>query len=537
VISLEQSELESVILQVRDEQFALDVDKRAQQMEIEKQREIELVLERAKAEASELVAGHDAELERLKGEAAAEKARGEADFKAREAEAKAAFETRIAQLEAQLESRENAFAAEKQLAVSQAVEAMQRERDSLASAVERGKSDLEAAEQRFKVERDLAVTEAVAAVEKERDSLNAALAQKELESAAAEERHKVQQELAVSSAVSALEKERDSLNAQLKLKESQSEAEKARFKEQLDEQMKAKDQFIIFQKDEIERLKDMRAKQSTKMLGESLEIHCMNEFNSVRAMAFPNAYFERDTEPVGGSMGDFIFREVDESGAEIVSIMFEMKNEGDTDSHKIKNEQHLAKLDKDRNNKGCEYAVLVSLLEPESDLYNKGIVDVSYRYPKMYVVRPQFFLSIISLLRQAGLSALEYKREALIMRQQDLDVSTFESDLEQFKTAFFRNYKHAADRYKDAVESIDKTIKLLKSIRDNLTKSEKHLAAANNKLEDLTVKKLTRNNPTMREKFAAAARAAEAAEDENDTIEVDFEDIEIDDVQGPNDLD
>ncbi|MBQ9004501.1 MAG: DUF2130 domain-containing protein, partial [Eggerthellaceae bacterium] len=258
-----------------------------------------------------------------------------------------------------------------------------------------------------------------------------------------------------------------------------------------------------FQKEAIERLKDMKSRLSTKRVGESLEQHCQYEFDRIRAMAFPNAYFERDTDSTQGTKGDFIFREEDEYGNEIISIMFEMKNIEDSNSRKKRNEDHFAKLDKDRIKKGCEYAILVSLLEPENELYNEGIVDVSHRYEKMYVIRPQFFIPIISLLRNASLGSLEYKRELALVRQQELDITNFERDLDRFKEGFFKNFGDASARFEDAIKAIDKAIADLQKAREKLVMTETHLGRANKKLEDLTVKKLTRKNPTMKEKFAA----------------------------------
>ncbi|MBO7701423.1 MAG: DUF2130 domain-containing protein [Eggerthellaceae bacterium] len=394
IISLEQSDLDSVVLQVRDEQFQKELAERASYIEADKQREIELVQAQAATALKEQAGAKDA---------------------------------RIAELQAQLAAQRETLEAQHELAVAQAV----------------------------------------ATVEKERDALAASIEVKEAEKARAE----------------------------------------ATFKEQLAEQAKAKDDIIAFQKDEIERMKDMKARLSTKMVGESLEQHCQYEFDRIRAIAFPNAYFEKDNEAVEGTKGDFVFREEDEDGNEIISIMFEMKNEGDTNSVKKKNEDHFAKLDKDRTKKGCEYAILVSLLEPDSELYNEGIVDVSHRYPKMYVVRPQFFIPIISLLRNAALSSLEYKRELALVRQQDLDITTFEDDLETFKQGFFKNFKDASLRFDDAVKAIDKAIADLQKAKDKLLTSEKHLTAANNKLEGLTVKKLTRKNPTMKAKFDALKEA------------------------------
>ena len=393
-----------------------------------------------------------------------------------------------------------------------AAEADKRRAVQLAEEKLRSQQLEEAARKDAKHAEEAARKDAKAAEEASRK--DALIAQLQAQLAAQAETAAVQQKLAVSEAVGALEKERDELRASVQLKESERVAQEAGYKEKLLEQEQLRQQMLELKDAEIERLKDMRARLSTKMLGETLEIHCMNEFNRVRAMAFPHAYFERDTEAVEGTKGDFVYRECDEDGNEIISIMFEMKNESDTDSRKLRNEDHFAKLDRDRTKKGCEFAVLVSLLEPDSDLYNNGIVDVSHRYPKMYVVRPQFFLAIISLLRQGALAAMQYKREIALMRQQELDITTFESDLESFKEGFFRSFKHAADRYEDAIEGIDKTIRLLEKIRENLTKSESHLTAANNKLEDLTVKKLTRKNPTMREKFEALEVAAEEWQDD-----------------------
>ena len=319
------------------------------------------------------------------------------------------------------------------------------------------------------------------------------------------------QQLAVTEAVAAVEKERDALKAAVELKEAERASSEAVLKEKMAEQVRVKDEMISFQRDEIERLKDMKARLTTKMVGEALEVHCANEFNAIRATAFPNATFERDTETVEGTKGDFIFRELDDSGVEVISIMFEMKNEEEGSIRRKRNEDHLAKLDKDRTKKKCEYAVLVSLLEPESDLYNNGIVDVSWQYPKMFVVRPQFFIPIISLLRNAALGSLEYKREVALMRQQELDITNFERDLDLFKEGFFKNFGDASKRFDDAIAAIDKAIADLQKAKDKLLVSEKHLSAANNKLEGLTVKKLTRKNPTMKAKFEALE-----ADDEDD---------------------
>ena len=279
---------------------------------------------------------------------------------------------------------------------------------------------------------------------------------------------------------------------------------RAELEKQLSEQA-IKDKYetrIKDRDDTIERLKDMKARLSTKMVGETLEQHCEIEFNRIRAMAFPKAYFEKDNDSRTGSKGDYIFRDMDEIGTEIVSIMFEMKNESDSTATKNKNEDFLKELDKDRAEKGCEYAVMVSLLEPESELYNSGIVDMFHRYPKMYVVRPQFFLPIITLLRNAAMNSLKYKSELALVKAQNIDITNFETNLETFKTAFSRNYDLASNSFKKAIEEIDKSIDHLQKTKDALLGTDRNLRLANDKAQDVTIKKLTRGNPTMAAKFA-----------------------------------
>lgn len=305
-----------------------------------------------------------------------------------------------------------------------------------------------------------------------------------------------ERELQTKEVLAAKDEELSNLKTEIELNKKEFELEKTN--------IKRKHEILIKEKDtEIALYKDFKARQSTKMIGESLEQHCEYEFNSIRATAFPRAEFCKDNIPVGGSKGDYIFREKDEHGNEILSIMFEMKNEADTTATKKKNEDFFKELDKDRNNKNCEYAILVSLLESDNDLYNNGIVDVSYHYPKMYVIRPQFFIPIISLLRNASLNALKYKQELSIMKAQNIDITNFESELDAFKKAFGRNYELASRRFKEAIEGIDKTIVQLQKTKDALLSSENNLRLANDKAEDLTVKKLTKNNPTMKAKFDA----------------------------------
>ena len=350
---------------------------------------------------------------------------------------------------------------------------------------------LKAQLQAFENEKTLAVKEASAQAEKERDALQAMV-----------DSFATQKQLAVSEAISKTTRERDALASEVKLKESEKSQLEATYKERMQNELQAKQEIIRYKDQEIERLRDMKAKLSTKMVGETLEQHCENEFNKLRAAAFRKAHFEKDNDASQGSKGDYIFRECDDQGNEIVSIMFEMKNENDETATKHKNEDFLKKLDKDRENKGCEYAILVSLLEPESELYNTGIVDVSYRYPKMYVIRPQFFIPMITLLRDAALNSLEYKAQLQMLRNQNIDITHFEDQMNDFKTGFARNYDLASRKFQTAIAEIDKTIEHLNKTKDALLSSDRNLRLANDKAENLTIKKLTRNNPTMQAKFS-----------------------------------
>ena len=373
------------------------------------------------------------------------------------------------------------------------------------------------------VARKLAVTEALSAVEKERDALSNQLAQakhdrhaaselaeakrvNELQRAAATKETEIQglkakldvtgvaQKLAITEAVSAAEKERDELKSSLARAELEKQLGEKSLKDKYETQIKDRD-------DAIERLRDMKARLSTKMVGETLEQHCETEFNRIRAMAFPRAYFEKDNDARAGSKGDYVFRDSDEAGTEIVSIMFEMKNESDRTATKNKNEDFLKELDKDRIEKGCEYAVLVSLLELDSDLYNTGIVDVFHRHPKMYIVRPQFFLPIITLLRNAAMNSLKYKSELALVRAQNIDITNFETELDTFKAAFAKNYDLGSKRFQTAIDEIDKSIDHLQKTKEALLGTDRNLRLANDKAQDVTIKKLARGNPTMAAKF------------------------------------
>jgi hypothetical protein len=345
--------------------------------------------------------------------------------------------------------------------------------------------ELEAKLSSLDTEKRLAVNEAVAEKDKKITALQSDFAVFE-----------VTQKSITTEAVSSIEKERDNLAARLQTKDTEQQLRESDLKERHTSELQAKDEQIAY-------YKDFKAKLSTKMIGETLELHCETEFNRIRAGAFPLAYFEKDNDASTGSKGDYIFKDVDDEGLEVVSIMFEMKNEGDETATKKKNEDFLRELDKDRKEKGCEYAVLVSMLEADSELYNSGIVDVSHRYPKMYVVRPQSFIPIVTLLRNSSLKAMKYKAELAQVRAQNIDITTFEGDLVDFKDTFGRNYRLASDGFEEAVKRIDEAIKDLEKTKVALHKSANNLRLANDKAEDLSIKKLTRGNPTMKEKFDA----------------------------------
>ena len=394
--------------------------------------------------------------------------------------AAAAKDTHIQALKAQLDAGEVA----RKLAVVEALSAVEKQRDALANELEQTRRDQQATA-------ELAAARLVNELQKTAASKDAEIqALKAQVSATA-----VAQRLAISEALSAVEKERDELKSGLERAALEKQLAQQSLKDKYETQIKDRD-------DAIERLRDMKARLSTKMIGETLEQHCETEFNRIRATAFPRAYFEKDNDARSGSKGDYIFRDSDESGTEIVSIMFEMKNEGDRTATKNRNEDFLKELDKDRVEKGCEYAVLVSLLEPESELYNTGIVDVFHRYPKMYVVRPQFFLPIITLLRNAAMNSLKYKSELALFKAQNIDITNFEGELEGFKAAFAKNYDLASRRFQTAIEEIDKSIDHLQKTKEALLGTDRNLRLANDKAQDVTIKKLTRGNPTLAAKFA-----------------------------------
>ena len=418
-------------------------------------------------------------------------------------------QVRDAEFDKEVRRHEQLMASEKQQAVQLAVAEALAKAQGDAAQKEARIAELEARLQAEQRERES--QQRLAHAERERALADAAAA-KDARIVELEQRVEAQgrafeaeKKLAVEQARSALERERDALAAQVALKDAEKSRCESALKEQLAIELKAKDDIIAYKDGEIERYKDMKARLSTKMVGESLEQHCETEFNKIRATAFPRAYFEKDNDASEGSKGDFIFRECDEEGNEIVSIMFEMKNESDDSSHRHKNEDFFKKLDADRRKKGCEYAVLVTLLEPESELYNQGIVDVSYRFEKMYAIRPQFFLPMISILRNAALNSMAYKAELAVVRNQNIDITKFEEQMETFKSGFARNYDLASRKFQTAIDEIDKTILHLQKTKDALVSSENNLRLANNKAQDLTIKRLTRNNPTMKAAFEALA--------------------------------
>ncbi len=446
-----------ILKQVRDSAFEQQLHERLELAEKDKQSAVELAKAQLTSELQKAAAAKDAEIQAL-------------------------------------QAKVTSANQEQQLAVAQALSIAEKERDALAHQLEQAKRDNQAAAALAQAQRLADLQQAAAASAAEIQALRAQL------DAATKD-----QQLAVNQALSTVEKQRDEFKSRFEQAQLEKRLAEQSLKEKYELQIKERE-------DAIERLKDLKAKLSTKMVGETLEQHCETEFNRLRATAFPRAYFEKDNDASSGSKGDYIFKDSDEAGTEIVSIMFEMKNESDTTATKKKNEDFFKELDKDRSEKGCEYAVLVSLLEPESELYNTGIVDVSYRYPKMYVVRPQFFIPIITLLRNAALNSLKYKTELALVKSQNIDITNFENQLEGFKEAFGKNYDLASRRFQTAIDEIDKSIDHLQKTKDALLGADRNLRLANDKAQDVTIKKLTRGNPTMAAKFAELKQAAKDTE-------------------------
>ena len=387
------------------------------------------------------------------------------------------------QFEEELQNRLNLAEKDKESAVKLAEANI---RNSLQEQL--SKKDKELAE--LKAQSELALSEKLNTKETEITQLKAKL-----------ENIEVEKKLALNEAVQKIQKERDNLENDLKTKELEKQNLENSLKQQFSTELQNKDAIIKYKDEEIARVKDMKLKLSTKMLGETLEQHCETEFNKLRATAFQKAYFEKDNDSKSGSKGDYIYKETDEAGNEIISIMFEMKNESDATATKKKNDDFLKELDKDRNEKKCEYAVLVSILEADSEYYNSGIVDVSHKFNKMYVVRPQFFIPIITLLRNAAMNSLQYKAELALVKNQNTDITNFEDKLNKFKEGFSKNYLSAQSHFQEAIKKIDASIAVMQKVKEELTTSENQLRLANDKAEDLTIKKLTHNNPTMKAKF------------------------------------
>ncbi|MFD0701961.1 DUF2130 domain-containing protein [Slackia equolifaciens] len=551
VFQVDESEFNDILRQVRTEEFDKEIAQREALMEEGKRQAVELAVQQAQGQAAKAAAARDAKIAELsmsldearremKAKMEAVKAQHEAASRAEAAEHEKSLQSavsqrdaEIAQLKAQIAQQESDRRAAENVAQAEYEKALANATAQLDAQVAALKQRLSGQEETLRQQAALREAELVqqaaareAELSQKAASREAELAQKaasreaELERTIAEQRQQLsgqqsafdaQKELAVAEARMKAERERDDLATKMQLAQAESERNMAALQAKMAEELKQKDQLLSYKDEEIARYKDMKARLSTKMVGESLEQHCEIEFNKIRATAFPRAYFEKDNDVVDGTKGDFVFRESDDEGNEILSIMFEMKNESEDSTHKHKNEDFLKKLDSDRRKKGCEYAVLVTLLEPDNELYNEGIVDMSYRYEKMYVIRPQFFIPMISILRNAALSAMTYKAELAQMRNQNIDITHFEEQMEDFKAKFGRNYDLASRKFQAAIDEIDKSIDHLQKIKENLLGSERNLRLANDKAQDLSIKRLTRNNPTMKEKFAQLAEERAAA--------------------------
>ena len=533
VINLDESDYEGIVRQVRDDQFVHEVEERAASLRREHEQALELARSQAKAELDRVMAAQKAQLQEALARSSAElqevKARSASELQEARAASAAALQQAQSAGAAQLAKEQSERAAELMRVRAEADARVAELSAKLESAVEERESAVKVAAQR---ERMAAQQDAADQKEELREQLAARDAQiaslkAQLDAGA------TQRDLAVTQAVTeartTFEEERaklardlDAARFELSHEQEVRAAEKQQIETahalEIEQTRKSAQDLIRYKDEEIERLRDMKARLSTKMVGETLEQHCETQFNQLRATAFPHAYFEKDNDASDGTKGDFIFRECDEAGNEIISIMFEMKNENDTTATKHKNEDFFKKLDSDRKKKGCEYAVLVTLLEPESELYNTGIVDVSYRYEKMYVIRPQFFIPMITLLRNAAMNALAYKQELELVRQQNIDVTEFEEKLLGFQEGFSRNYDLASRKFQTAIDEIDTTIKHLQKVKDNLISSENNLRLANDKAQGLSIRKLTWGNKTMKAKFDEAREEAERAGREGVTV-------------------
>lgn len=493
VFKVDESGYADLIKQVHNKEFEKELLLRTEAMEREKQdavklaqaatvnsslaeiskKDLEISTLKSQIELSEQQKKQDMQALLVKMEKEQEELRNE--LKLKDAQQKLAISDAISMIEKERDQLRNEIDSKEtanKLAINDAVNAIIKERDELKNALAVQETN-----------KQLQLTTAVSKIERERDELRYLI-----------ESNATKSKLELSEAINKVEKERDQLLNELKLEESKKLSLETSLKEKFANELKTKDE-------QIEYYKDMKRRLSTKMLGETLEIHCENQFESLRATAFQNAYFGKDNDASSGSKGDYIYREVDDAGTEIISIMFEMKNENDETATKKKNNDFLKELDKDRSQKNCEYAVLVSLLEKDNELYESGIVDKSHMFPKTYVIRPQFFIPMITILRNAALNSLKYKSELAQVRAQNIDISNFEDSMEAFKTGFAKNYDLASRKFQLAIDEIDKTIRSLEKTKDNLLSSERNLRLANNKADDLSIKKLTKNNPTMIQMF------------------------------------
>ena len=576
VFQVDETGYADIVKQIRDQEFADELSERMQMLAREKEQALQLARADAEATLQQSLAQRDAELAQLKAKrdadladltarrdaelaqvtaqrdaqvaeltAKLEAAVGERALASEQAAAQARAESQktaaelqhqVDELKAQLAQRDNQAQIEQARLREESREQAAAEAERLRTQAERERRALQEQLQQatsqaaqLKAQLDAAASQRDLAVEAARSQAQQAM-QEQISSSKQEvadlksklESQKGAAEIARMQAVAAVERERDDARAALAreqaVRDSERQQVQAAHELELEQTRKANAEIVRFKDEEIERLRDMKARLSTKMVGETLEQHCETEFNRLRMTAFPNAYFEKDNDASEGTKGDFVFRDFDEEGNEIVSIMFEMKNEADDSTHR-KNEDFFKKLDHDRAQKGCEYAVLVTLLEPESELYNAGIVDVSYRYPKMYVIRPQFFIPMITLLRNAAMNSLTYKQELELARRQNIDVTNFEAKMEEFKTGFARNYDLASRKFQTAIDEIDKTISHLQKTKEALLSSENNLRLANNKAEELTIRKLTWHNKTMKAKLDEAHTAAEEAARDGVSIE------------------
>ncbi|MEF2828060.1 MAG: DUF2130 domain-containing protein [Eggerthellaceae bacterium] len=535
VFQVDERGFADILRQVRTAEFDKEIAQREGMLQEQNAQAVKLAVAKAQQDAQAETAQRDARIAELETRLAAEKREREQAEKSSQIEhaneleaALAKKQAEIVQLQADVKKlsadhdAQNRIAkAEHERLLSDATAQRDAEiaalRQQISSQESAFKQQLESQVQQYsqKIAADKAESARVAAEESAKLQQTIVAQKQQLESQT--QQFRAEKELAVSEARATAERQRDELAAQVKLQEAQAAQERAALREKMTNELAAKDELIKYKDEEIARVKEMKARLSTKMVGESLERHCETEFNKIRATAFPHAYFEKDNDVVDGTKGDFVFRETDPAtGEEVVSIMFEMKNENDETRTKHKNKDFFAKLDSDRKKKGCEYAVLCTMLEPENELYNEGIVDVSYRYEKMYVIRPQFFIPIISILRNAALSALQYKTELAEVRNQNIDITNFENSMEDFKTKFARNYDLASRKFQTAIDEIDKTIDHLQKTKEALLGSERNLRLANDKAQDLTIKKLTRKNPTMKAKFDALKEGENALPETTD---------------------